>query len=359
MAGFLGAGKTTAAAEFARFLQKRGKIAAVITNDHGAELVDSTTLRAQGIFTESLQGGALCGLQADFIKIAHRFIEKSRAEVLIAEPIGTCSNFARDFIEPLRRANPIFTFAPLSVLVDPLRARQLLKPEAASAGSNNAAAPFRHQLAEADFIVINKADQLPARDLAELRMELAQQFPSARIFTVSATGGAGLEEWFECVMSKDWVPRPAIQNERAMEEISISWLNCTVLLSSVRYFEAGKLLVDLATCVQSLLKQEAGEIIHLKMVLKPDHDGSDIAALSLVQSQSAPKLSRDVSEPIQRGELFLSARAEADPEILHSVLNRALLALMERSSELFARMQHCEHFRPGNSKRPSASAALA
>ena len=91
MAGFLGAGKTEAAAQFVRFLQKRGKIAAVITNDHGAELVDSTSLCSQGILTESLQGGALCGRQEEFGKIAQRLVENSKIEVLIAEPIGTCA----------------------------------------------------------------------------------------------------------------------------------------------------------------------------------------------------------------------------------------------------------------------------
>jgi hypothetical protein len=90
------------------------------------------------------------------------------------------------------------------------------------------------------------------------------------------------------------------------------------------------------------------------MALTPEADQADISAVSLVRTDSSPQLPREGAEPIQRGELILNARAEGDPEILNTVVNRALLALMDRSPELFARMQHCEHFTPGERKRPEA-----
>ena len=138
----------------------------------------------------------------------------------------------------------------------------------------------------------------------------------------------------------------------------MAWLNCTVSVSSVRYFDAGKLLIDLATCVQSLLQAEGGDIAHLKIALNPVHDSRDIAAVSLDRTDASPELLRNVSEPIQRGELILNARAYGDPEILHSVVNRALLALMEHSPELFARMQHCEHFKAGHSGEQPVSSLV-
>jgi hypothetical protein len=124
-------------------------------------------------------------------------------------------------------------------------------------------------------------------------------------------------------------------------------LNCTVQLSTVKYFDGSKLLPQLASYIQTLLQQEGGEVAHLKMLLKGDEEAG-MAAVSLVRSDSSPEITRELREPIQSGELFISLGAEADPEVLHAAVNRGLLIGMEKAPELFARMQHCEHFRsPG------------
>ena len=44
--GFLGAGKTTAVAELAAHLTKKGRRFGLITNDQGRELVDTAMLRS-------------------------------------------------------------------------------------------------------------------------------------------------------------------------------------------------------------------------------------------------------------------------------------------------------------------------
>jgi hypothetical protein len=139
----------------------------------------------------------------------------------------------------------------------------------------------------------------------------------------------------------------------------VGWLNCTVRLSTVKYFDGSKLLRELASSIQTLIQQEGGDLGHLKMVLNGEQE-SGAAAISVVRSDSSPELTQEFGEPIQSGELFISAAAEADPELLHAAVNRGLLAAMEKSPELFGRMEHCEHFRlPSESQTEQGNGVIA
>lgn len=351
--GFLGAGKTTAIGALAEFLRSRHQGVAVITNDHGSELVDSALIRAQGIFAHAIEGGELSARSEETLQVADRLRREQNARVVIAEPAGTCVDLARAILVPARTARGGgFAVAPLSVLVDPIRAARVLRLETGGKLAHEITKLYRKQLEEAEIIVINKSDLVPDGKLSALREALEEISPQAKIFSVSARTGAGLNEWFECLMTKETsVARdtPIEQAQPVDSELLLAWLNCTVRVSSVKYFDAGKLLIDLAAFLQTLLRQEGGEIAHLKMALNPEQDGSGIAAVSLDRYDATPQLLRDVSEPIQRGVLILNVRAYGDPEILHSTVNRALLVLMEHSPELFARMHHCEHFKAGRS----------
>jgi len=351
--GFLGAGKTTAIAAFAEFLRARQQKIAVITNDHGSELVDSALIRAQGIFAHAIEGGEFSARSDETLQAVDRLHREQGAQVIIAEPAGTSAELARTILYPARTISGAhYAVAPLSVMVDPIRAARVFQLETGGKLAHEIGNLYRKQLEEAEIVVINKTDLVSESKLSSLRQALEDICPQAKIFFASARTGAGLHEWFECLMTKETTgaePAPIGQTQPEESELLLAWLNCTVRVSSVKYFDAGKVLIDLASCLQSLLRQEGGEIAHLKMALNPEQDGTGIAAVSLDRYDATPQLLRDVSEPIQRGELILNVRAYGDPEILHNTVNRALLVLMEHSPELFARMQHCEHFKAGRS----------
>ena len=56
--GFLGAGKTTLALALARRLRERGERVAVITNDQGRSLVDTSRWEDEGARIHEITGGA-------------------------------------------------------------------------------------------------------------------------------------------------------------------------------------------------------------------------------------------------------------------------------------------------------------
>src|SRR5882724_12285534 len=58
--GFLGAGKTTTVGRLARFYMGRGNSVGIITNDQADDLVDTHTLREQGLSVEEVAGACFC-----------------------------------------------------------------------------------------------------------------------------------------------------------------------------------------------------------------------------------------------------------------------------------------------------------
>src|SRR5215210_9603679 len=124
--GFLGAGKTTAVAALAQHLTQRGERVGLITNDQGSELVDTAMLRARGFSTEEIPGGCFCCRFNSLVEAAEKLTASNRPDVFIAEPVGSCTDLAATVTYPLRRMyQDDFTVAPISVLVDPIRAQRV------------------------------------------------------------------------------------------------------------------------------------------------------------------------------------------------------------------------------------------
>ncbi len=65
VAGFLGAGKTTAIRALAELFAKRGLKTAAITNDQAAGLVDTVFLGGEGLITEEVAGSCFCVISMD------------------------------------------------------------------------------------------------------------------------------------------------------------------------------------------------------------------------------------------------------------------------------------------------------
>ena len=160
--GFLGAGKTTCVAALAQHLTEAGRTVGLITNDQGRELVDTAMLRAKGFATEEIPGGCFCCRFNSLVDAANKLTEQSRPDVFIAEPVGSCTDLVATVTYPLRRIyGGDFSIAPLSVLVDPIRASRIFGLSEGGNFSEKVIYIYRKQLEEADFIVINKTDLAP------------------------------------------------------------------------------------------------------------------------------------------------------------------------------------------------------
>jgi len=352
--GFLGAGKTTAVGKLARQLTDGGFRVGLITNDQGRELVDTLTLRAQGFETAEILGGCFCCRFNSLVEASERLSAKSRPDVFIAEPVGSCTDLVATVTYPLRRLyGNEFTVAPVSVLVDPVRALRVLGVEKGGGFSEKVAYIYAKQLEEADLIVINKSDLLDAPRLEALRKALTAKFPQKEIIAVSARSGTGLDGWFARLASETQPVRSVMEVDYdiyADGEALMGWLNCTVKITATKLFDADNLLQQLASEIQKRLQTQQAEIAHLKMTFSPDGDATHVAVANLVRNDFVPELSLKLGEPVKGGELIINLRAEASPDVLATTVKESVPAVASHIPTMQAVLDHLEHFRPG---RPS------
>ncbi|MGV3773340.1 MAG: GTP-binding protein [Verrucomicrobiales bacterium] len=349
--GFLGAGKTTCVSQLATYLTKKKLKVGLITNDQGQDLVDTAMLRARGFDTAEIQGGCFCCRFNSLAQAAETLARESRPDVFVAEPVGSCTDLIATVSYPLRRLyGNDYVIAPLSVVIDPVRALRIFGLEAGSRFSEKVLYIYNKQLEEAEVIVINKVETITPQQLQKIRSYLEKNFPHAKFYEVSARTGQGLETWFDHLLQGSLGNRPSMQvnyDTYAEGEALLGWLNCTVKISSRREFEAGKVLTSFARLVHESLAQQKIEIAHLKMTLNPDEDLGDIAVINLVRNDFKPELSQELPEPIESGEMIVNLRAEGAPDLLHDSVTKALYQLMQEHPTLFARVEHIEHFKPG------------
>jgi Ni2+-binding GTPase involved in maturation of urease and hydrogenase len=335
--GFLGAGKTTAVAALAARLVRDGQRVGLITNDQGSELVDTAMLRARGFATEEIAGGCFCCRFNSLVDAASRLDATTRPDTFVAEPVGSCTDLVATVAYPLRRIyGDRFRIAPLSVLVDPVRAEQVFGLVPGRKFSDKVLYIWRKQAEEADILVITKTDLLDPARLQRLRARLEQEFPGREILEVSVRTGTGLDTWFQRLMEGQASDRPVMAVDYdvyAEGEALLGWLNATVQVSG-NAFDPNVLIRQLAEDLRGRLG--GAEIAHLKMTFTPDQGLGDIAAVSLVRSDYVPELS-----------LVLNLRAEAPPELLRAAVDAAVAGLPSVQPGVTASLDHVEQFRPG------------
>jgi G3E family GTPase len=319
--------------------------------------VDTSLVSASGYPVEEITGGCFCCRFNYLTDAADRLTRDARPDVFLAEPVGSCTDLRATVQYPLRRLyGDDYRVAPLSVLVDPVRAARVIGLQAGRSFSAKVLYVYEKQLEEADIIVINKSDLLSAADRDALEGALRARFPQAEILTVSARTGAKLDDWF-ARLARPIPTRPAMDvdyDTYAEGEALLGWLNATVLLTSSQPFDGNRFLQALAREVHDRLGSGDIEIAHFKMTLAPD-TGNDLGVLNLVRTGGVAELPHQLAEDLMEGELIVNLRAEADPEHLHA----AVVASIERTASatnVAATIEHSEHFRPG---RPSPTHRMA
>ena len=349
LGGFLGAGKTTAVAALAQHLTAKGLRVGLITNDQGSELVDTAMLRARGFATEEIPGGCFCCRFNSLVDAARCLDAATKPDVFIAEPVGSCTDLVATVTYPLRRIyGAEFVIAPLSVLVDPVRAERVLGLAEGKKFSDKVTYIYRKQLEEADLIVVTKNELLPADRLQSLLARLAAEFPHAEILDVSVRENRGLDAWFMRLETGEQQQRATMEVDYelyAEGEALLGWLNATVQLASGTGFDSEVVLQLLARDIQRRLA--GAEIAHLKMTLSPDGGLGDIAVINLVRSDFVPELSLRLEAPVTAGQLIINCRAEADPDLIREAVRHAVAGLAEKIVGLSAQLEHLESFRPG------------
>lgn len=360
--GFLGAGKTTAMMRLAEMLSTRGQRVGLITNDQSRGLVDTGTVAAGGFAVREITDGCFCCRFDSLIEAADSLTREASPDVFLAEPVGSCTDLRATVLLPLARLyGGAYRVAPLSVLVDPLRAARAFGIDPGPSFSSRVLYIYDKQLEEADLLVLNKTDIIPDDLRASLEATLAQRYPNAEIASVSARTGSGIEAWLERLLSRSSrAERPTMEVDYdvyADGESLLGWVNATLLLRAARDVDGNHFLARLADALRGRLAAARVEIAHLKMTLAAGDgaaggardgygEGGDHATINVVRTDGGAELARRLAAPVREAMLTVNLRAEDDPDRLHALLVETVTQL-GREEEVETEMREEAHFRPG------------
>lgn len=342
--GFLGAGKTTLISGLGKLLHQRKLQYGVITNDQGVGLVDTTTAREQkAVAVEEITGGCFCCQLDDLVATLKRISRKSKPDVILAEPVGSCTDLAATVLLPLERVYhlPLET-SPYAVVLDPRRVTDSLGIQKTQrrSFSKNVGYIYRKQIEEAEWLIINKSDLLDNQDLQTLLEGMAEKYPNKRLFTVSARSGEGLGELLEALLSETSHPNEVMEvdYERYGEgEALMGWYNATLEVKMAEGIQDW--LKDLGGKISAQLK--GYEVGHFKMSLETT-DGR--VRMHQVISTDVPEMAGDLPESANEGTLLINLRAEAAP----AILEKAVETVMADSAEgVSVKWVEKAAFRPG------------
>jgi G3E family GTPase len=266
--GFLGAGKTTSILRLAQHFSSLGKRVGLIANDQSQGLVDTAMLANSGLPTEEISGGCFCCKFNSLIEACENLDAHSKPEIYLAEPVGSCTDLVATVVTPLQQLHADrYRIAPLSVLVDPIRAQRFLGLLTGKTFSPKVNYIYDRQLEEADLIVINKSDLLQTDQLQTLVSTLEKRYPKAKVLSVCARTGEGFEQWLEALTPSAKTNQgsmPVDYQLYAEGEALLGWVNVSAHIRGAEFDGNQFLLTLLEDLHQSLLNQSKDlSLIHI------------------------------------------------------------------------------------------------
>jgi Ni2+-binding GTPase involved in maturation of urease and hydrogenase len=344
--GFLGAGKTTTIAQIARSYVKAGLGVGIVTNDQADDLVDTATLKSQGFQVGEVAGACFCCHFDDLISTIRSLSIEQLPDVILAEPVGSCTDLVATVIEPLRRFyQGEFLVNPYVVLAKPEHGLKILAGERCGF-SPQAEYIFVKQLEEADIVVINKVDKLSDRQLTVLKQAIGERFPEKQLLTISAKHGLGIDRLIQAfngviVPADDFIE--VDYDIYAAGESQLGWLNATYAIDSKSPVALDQLVEHLVHDLGERITSADAEIAHLK-ILARIHDACSVA--NLVSSNSEVELSVSSGVSASACQVILNARIAIDPKQLAALVQSSVASVSHRLGCRAMRISQ-EALRPG------------
>lgn len=347
--GFLGAGKTTLIGQLAKQYAAAGKRVGIITNDQADNLVDTQNFRSQGFDVGEVAGACFCCSFDDLVATADQLSGDQVPDVLLAEPVGSCTDLVATVILPLQQIlGDRFELAPFGVLLKPSHGARILSDRKRSGFSPQAEYIFRKQLEEADYLMIGRSDQLEASEMDSLRMVLASTAIDVPIVAVSPKTGAGVDEVLGYIESPMQAGRRLLEidyDTYAEGEAELGWVNLSAFLVSAKPVELDSFVDSLVRSIAKKISfDDTHEIAHLKASVLA---GDTQSVANVVSSDCVVDMGlasgRSASGTMQ---VIVNARVAMDPEELEHICRDQLSALTG-SIDIDTKSVEAQSLRPG------------
>ncbi len=315
LGGFLGAGKTTVLLQAARRLIHRGYKVGYVTNDQGAQLVDTAMAAATDIPVVEIAGGCFCCRYSELTTALQTLQTQVAPDIILAEPVGSCTDLVATVIKPLALQGG-YDFAPLSILADSTAAPQALGPTVGYLQAK--------QWEEAQLILLNKIDMAAPRQLARWEQEIQSQRPDCPIYRMSGQSGDGLDTWLEVVLGRQSTDPTSLiidYDLYAQAEERLGWLNACGQVRANQLSDMGFWVEELARQMASGLRDQGLAVAHLKILAL---DGATVCKGSLVGQVWTWDRPAGPAHVSHGWEFVLNLRAVAAPASLEEGLWKSL-----------------------------------
>lgn len=345
--GFLGAGKTSTISRLARHYMGQGLKVGIVTNDQTTDLVDTQSLRSQGFDVGEVAGSCFCCNFNALTSTVEHLGEGQLPDVILAEPVGSCTDLVATVIRPLTEVYGVpLDIAPYGVLLKPSHGLRILRGESTSGFSPKANYIFRKQIEEADFVVINRVDELSSEAVAELQTLIEKEYPGRPVLRCSAKTGDGFSALTETLALRGQFGKRVMEVDYdiyAEGEAELGWLNSQVIVESTAEFELDALLMDLIRRLHARLLASCSEAAHLKVIGLCD---ASYAVANVVSNQTGPELSLASHAKTFTANVVVNARVAIDPAELEIIV-RDELAAATNAVGATQKVVSLQSFRPG------------
>ncbi|MEW4455535.1 GTP-binding protein [Bremerella sp. JC817] len=345
--GFLGAGKTTTIGRLAQTYQDQGLKVGVITNDQAADLVDTNLLRSQGLRVGEVAGACFCCNFNELTSTVETLSADQRPDVVIAEPVGSCTDLVATVVQPLMKLfDAEFDVAPYGVILKPSHGLRILRKEANMGFSPKAAYIFEKQLEEADFLIINRIDELSPEQISELSDLLAKFAPETPLLRLSAKTGEGMDGLIQMFEQRGAFGQKILDLDYdvyAEGEAELGWLNSSMQMTSGEPFALDDVLLGIVEGLRERLASDGAETAHLKTIGL--WEGA-YGVANLVSSDTPTVLSLPSNCTTKEANVVVNARVAVDPETLRDDVQAIVNQLVERMG-ITVEFHQTQSFRPG------------
>ncbi len=347
LGGFLGAGKTTSIARLARMYQQGGKKVGIVTNDQAADLVDTHSLRSQGFDVGEVAGACFCCHFNELTATIDRIGAVAKPDIVLCEPVGSCTDLVATVVRPMQQLfGARFQIAPYGVILKPSHGQRILSGRDDAGFSPKAAYIFKKQIEEADFLLVNRIDDLEPGAADELVRLLESQFPGRPVLRVSARTGEGFDSLFEFLAQDGAFGRRVVEldyDTYAEGEAELGWLNSSLTVRADVPFSLDALLTGIVERLRTKLEEQRAETAHLKTIGLSD---GAYGVANLVSSWTPVELSLPSTAEVRQANVVVNARVAIDPADLEKLVKSCVTAAAE-SVGATAEFGQTQSFRPG------------
>jgi G3E family GTPase len=240
-------------------------------------------------------------------------------DIILAEPVGSCTDLIATVLLPLEKVygRPL-DIAPYVVILQSSHGKKIFEGKPGGGFYRKAEYFFRKQIEEADFILINREDELSATDLDYLEILLLLQFLGKPIFRISAKTGAGFADFHEQLNPSDRDksrkrPRSTIDMDYgiyAEGKAELGWLNSQLDVTASIPFELDAFLLNLIQGLQKRFVELGAQAAYLKPIGLFE---GFYAVANLVSNETGPELSLDSGASVQAPNVVINPRVVLDP----------------------------------------------